>query len=180
MIRSDVSLGHTSNIRSRLNQGEFIETSNDGMRVSRPKELLREWGNNYSFRRNIIHRFWTPLKTLDLEKKIFSYARKENIKLALTAFSAGEVYAPAVIQPRLFAYWGGEISKIEKLPGIKRVESGENVQLIEPYDDGVFLYSREIKGRVIVSPVQAWLDLVALGGRGTEAAQAIMERVLLW
>jgi len=177
---SGVSLGHTSNVKARLEQGEFLDSGIDGIRVSRPKELLEEWAKNYSMRRNTVYRFWSPLKSQELETKLFGYARKENVRCALTAFSAGAVYAPMVIQPRLFAYCDGDIKKLEAALGLKQVESGENVQLIMPYDDGVFINSRELHGKPLVSPVQAYLDLIASGGRGEEAAKAIMGQMLKW
>ncbi|HBB66777.1 MAG TPA: hypothetical protein DEF68_01130 [Elusimicrobia bacterium] len=175
-----VSLGHASNVKSRLGQGEFLDVSGNGIRVTRPRELLGDWAKNYSMRRSEIHRFWSPLKSVELEAELFTYVRKETSQCALTGFSAGAVYAPMVIHPRLFAYYNGDINKVAEALGLKKVESGENVQLIMPYDDGVFIDSRKLHGKILVSPVQAYLDLMAVGGRGEEAAKSIMEQVLKW
>lgn len=177
---SGVSLGHTSNVKVRLGQAEFLDIEGNGIRVARPKELLEDWSKNYSMRRSEIHRFWSPLKSAELEAELFAYARKEALPYALTGFSAGTIYAPMVIQPRLFAYCGGDINKLAEALRLKPVESGENVQLITPYDDGVFIDSRKLYGKPMVSPVQTYLDLIALGGRGGEAAKSIMEQVLKW
>ena len=175
-----VSLGHASNVKSRLEQGEFISAGANGLRVTRPGELLREWAKNYSMRRSEAHRFWSPLKLAEAEPALAAYARKKSLPCALTGFSAGAIYAPMVIQPGLFAYCGGDISELAEALRLKPVESGENIRLIKPYEDGVFIDSRKLQGRTLVSPVQAYLDLTALGGRGAEAAQAIMEQVLKW
>jgi hypothetical protein len=142
--------------------------------------LLEDWAKNYSMRRSETHRFWSPLKSAELEAELFAYAKKEALQCALTGFSAGAIYAPMVIQPRLFAYCGGDINKMVEALGLKKVESGENVQLITPYDDGVFIDLRKLHGKILVSPAQAYLDLIALGGRGGEAAKSIMEQVLKW
>ncbi len=40
--------------------------------------------------------------------------------------------------------------------------------------------ARKLQGEMLVSPVQAYLDLIALGGRGEEAAKSIMGQVLKW
>ncbi|MDO8803593.1 MAG: type IV toxin-antitoxin system AbiEi family antitoxin [Elusimicrobiota bacterium] len=175
-----VSLGHTSNVKTRLEQGEFLDIGGNGIRVKRPRELLVEWSKNYSVRRSEIHRFWSPLKLAELETELFAYAQKEALQCALTGFSAGTIYAPMVIQPRLFAYCSGDIGKLAETLQLKRVESGENVQLISPYDEGVFIDSCKLHGKMLVSPVQAYLDLIVMGGRGEEAAKSIMEQVLKW
>ena len=175
-----VSLGHASNVKARLEQGEFLDTGSDGIKITRPKELLEEWAKNYSLRRSEIRRFWSPLKSAELEAELFAYVRKEALQCALTGFSAGAIYAPMVLQPRLFAYCSGDLNKLAEALRLKTVESGENVQFIAPYDDGVFIDSRELHGKLLVSPAQAYLDLVAMGGRGAEAAKSIMEQVLKW
>ena len=75
----------------------------------------------------------------------------------------------------------GVDSIAEKL-SLKRVSSGANVTLIEPYDDGVFFGAREVAGAPVVSPIQIYLDLAQIKGRGEEAAAAILEEVIkpLW
>jgi hypothetical protein len=177
---SGVSLGHASNVKARLEQGEFLDAGSGGIQITRPRKLLEEWAKNYSLRRSETHRFWSPLKLAELEAELCSYAKKEASQCALTGFSAGAIYAPMVLQPRLFAYYSGDIIKLAEALRLKTVESGENVQLMSPYDDGVFIDSRKLHGNILVSPAQAYLDLVALGGRGGEAAKSIMEQVLKW
>jgi hypothetical protein len=61
---------------------------------------------------------------------------------------------------------------------LKEVTSGANVTLFVPYDEGVFYGTRQIDGIYIASPVQVYLDLIELKGRGPEAAQAILDEVI--
>jgi hypothetical protein len=58
--------------------------------------------------------------------------------------------------------------------GLKPVPSGGNVALIEPYDEGVFYGTRTVEGAPVVSPVQLFLDLMQIKGRGEDAASAIL------
>jgi hypothetical protein len=80
------------------------------------------------------------------------------------------------------AYIQHDIDALAAALEIKPVTSGFNVTLLVPYDDGVFFDSRDIEGSQVVSPVQVFLDLRSLRGRGEEAAQVLFERVIrkLW
>lgn len=90
--------------------------------------------------------------------------------------------APAVRYQRATAYVADEVGAIAEKLGLKRVSSGANVTLIEPYDNGVFFGTRELEGSPVVSPIQIYLDLMQIKGRGEEAATAILEEIIksLW
>lgn len=79
---------------------------------------------------------------------------------------------------RAFAY----VEKIEEdialLLDLKEVQSGANISLLSPYDEGVFYGSRMFDGDRIVSPVQVYLDLLSFRGRGEEAANALLEQMI--
>ena len=66
--------------------------------------------------------------------------------------------------------------------GLKEVQSGANVSLIIPYDEGVYYEAREMDSLRIVCPVQLYLDLKGYKGRGEEAAEAVWKQELskLW
>jgi hypothetical protein len=52
------------------------------------------------------------------------------------------------------------------------------VNLIGPYDEGV-LYAAQTKGEAILtSPVQTYLDLRQIKGRGEQAADFLMQQVI--
>jgi len=80
------------------------------------------------------------------------------------------------------AYIEGDIDALAPFFEIRPVESGFNVTLLGPYDDGVFYGSQQVDGSQVVSPIQVFLDLQGLRGRGEEAAQVLFERVIaqLW
>ena len=66
--------------------------------------------------------------------------------------------------------------------GLKPVETGGNVLLLRPYDDGVLQGSRVLYGARVVAPAQLYLDLQSMPGRGEEAAEEVLVRELrpLW
>ena len=96
----------------------------------------------------------------------------------LTAFSAAARMAPAVRYQRVSAYAPDGAEALIVPLKLKPVSSGGNLLLIEPYDDGVFIGAQERDGVKFVSPLQAYLDLQYVKGRGQEAADAILQGAL--
>jgi hypothetical protein len=62
---------------------------------------------------------------------------------------------------------------------LKEVPSGSNITLLKPYDEGVMYGAREVDGVWIVAAIQAYLDLVSFRGRGEEAAEALLDQVIM-
>ena len=56
--------------------------------------------------------------------------------------------------------------------------SGPPIRAITPYDAGVFMYLREIGQLPVVSPIQAYLDLYARGGRDLKQAEHLLNNVI--
>ena len=96
-------------------------------------------------------------------------------------FSAADLQAPAVRQPRKWLYVDSEIerevaSKVEA----KVVDSGENLIVLIPDDAGVFYRAEPGSNRLpCTNTVQTSVDLAKAGGRGEEAAEAILEQRLM-
>jgi hypothetical protein len=56
--------------------------------------------------------------------------------------------------------------------------SGPGLRIITPYDAGVFMYTKLIGAAPIVSPIQAYLDLYARGGRDLKQAEYLLNSVI--
>jgi len=97
----------------------------------------------------------------------------------LTGFSGAARFAPAVRYQRVYAYVEGGEKDIPSLMDLKAVTSGANVILLAPYDKGVFYGACEIDGVQVVNPIQNYLDLKGIKGRGEEAANALFEKEIL-
>ena len=52
------------------------------------------------------------------------------------------------------------------------------LRFITPYDAGVFMYSKQVGAAPVVSPVQAYLDLYARGGRDLKQAEYLLNNVI--
>lgn len=180
---ASVSLGLVSNVRKLLLSHEWAVVSGDGMRLSKPEELARAWQNAYESRPRSREAAYTLLHG-ETQEKAMRAALAEAGKGAhavLASYSAASWYAPYARQATQFFYADEQGAKIVKRHlQLQPVERGENVVLIEPREDDVFI------GRVEAAPgiwcsglVQTWLDLSAAGERGGEAAEHLLQTKLL-
>jgi hypothetical protein len=144
--------------------------------------LLMEWARAYRPERGSTSEFYSLKPIPELEATLAEAAKSQKSQLAFTAFSGAARLAPAVRYQRATAYVAADVDAIAEKLALKRVNSGANVMLIEPYDEGVFFGTRNIEGAPVISPIQIYLDLMQLKGRGHEAATAILEEVIkpLW
>jgi hypothetical protein len=178
-----VSLGQVHKVLKALCDHEFAAQSDEGVRVLKPEVLLLEWAKNYRFERNKATRFYSILPARELEAKLAEIVNElegmPNCEAAFASFSAAVRIKPYVRQHRQYLYLKGDISLITKPLELKDVSSGENVVVLEPYDDGVFYQAqRQEDGGICTGPVQTYLDVNASGGRGPEAAEHILATVL--
>lgn len=174
---ADVSLGLVAAVKKCLGDREWVREENVGFALTQPAELLAEWADNYSFRKSEATDFYTMKSASDTEAKLATVCADMGVRYALTAFSAAARLAPSVRYQRAFAYADNVELAAEAL-GLKKVSSGANVTLLQPYDAGVYLGTREIDQVQVVSAVQTYLDLAGIKGRGEEAATTLLEEVI--
>ena len=173
-----VSLGQGFNVKKLLMDREWIEAGDAGFRLAAPAELLAEWEGQYDFRRSVAREFYTLRPIPELEGLIAETCDEEKTAYALAGFSSAARYAPMVRYQRAMAYVSERLDRVAERLELKPVTSGANVILMMPYDDGVF-YGAERKGGVrVTSPVQTYLDLRQIKGRGDEAAEFLKHQVI--
>ncbi|MBI2848758.1 MAG: hypothetical protein HYX88_01320 [Chloroflexi bacterium] len=177
---SMVSLGQAYNVKKLLSDREWVRTEVSGFSLVEPESLLKEWSENYSFRKNRVIELYSIESLIEFEADLAELCESKGIGYALTGFSGAARLAPTVRYQRAAAYLPDEnsLDGAVAVLGLKRVASGANVLLLLPYDEGVFYGSRKIDGVRICSPVQICLDLTGFPGRGEEAAAKIFEDVL--
>ncbi len=175
---AEVSLGQVSKVKKLLSDRELISDATVGFTLSKPEELLKDWAENYSYKKNQVQSFYSLLKIPQIEENLARVCSGRGVRYALTGFSAAARFAPAVRYARVFAYVEETQGSIASLLEFKEVPSGANVSLLTPYDEGVFYGVEEIDGVQIASPIQAYLDLWGFPGRGEEAADALLEEVI--
>ena len=173
-----VSLGQGFNVKKLLADREWVQAGDEGFRLTAPAELLAEWEENYDFRRSTVREFYTLRPIADVERLLPETCEKEKSAYALAGFSSAARYAPMVRYQRAMAYVSGNLDRVAERLELKPVTSGANVNLIIPYDEGV-LYGAETKGGAkVTSPVQTYLDLRQIKGRGEEAADFLKQQVI--
>jgi Transcriptional regulator, AbiEi antitoxin, Type IV TA system len=173
-----VSLGQVSNVTRNLENREWVLRGETGIRLSKPDRLLSEWKDNYDLARSQRRDYFTLDRLDRFEARLAEQMSRTRRDYALTGFSAAARFAPAVRYQRVHAYITDAPERVAQQLEIKPVESGANVTLIEPYDEGVYLGAADKGGVTVVSPVQGYLDLSQLRGRGEEAAEALLREVI--
>jgi len=175
---AEVSLGQVSNVKRLLEDREWLGSSEAGLLLKDPRSLLVEWAENSNYRKNVSRNYYTLKSIAEIEADLANACEEESIQYALTGFSGAARYAPSVRYQRAMAYVSRDVESIAKILSLKEVTSGANVTLFIPYDEGVLYGARPIDRMCIASPVQVYLDLLGVKGRGEEAAKAILDEVI--
>jgi hypothetical protein len=170
---AQVSIGQVANVKKYLADREWLKLDSEGIRLKNPGALLDDWAAKYRFNRNKMLDYYTLSEMAECEYNLAEVCQNQGIRYALTAFSGAARLAPAVRYQRAMAYVDGDVNNLTNTLGWKPVTSGANVSLLVPYDEGVFFATREIDGTQLVAPLQIYLDLQNLRGRGEEAALSI-------
>jgi len=175
-----VSLGLVNKVIQHLRDEGFVAAHDSGIRVQDPPGLLTAWRESYRFDAHRRLQYFTLLKREQLGKAIDRVRQQTGGSCLYAAFSAAERQAPMVRQPRTWVYVGAEhLDVLADHCEARPVDSGENLVVLVPNDAGVFL-SFAPKGKAeadlgCTDPVQTYVDLYKLDGRGPEAAEAVLE-----
>jgi hypothetical protein len=93
-------------------------------------------------------------------------------KAVFTLWFAAQLRHPYTTPPIISAYVAAG-SRLPELKFVRPVQTGGNLWLITPEDEGVFIETQECGGFRLVSDVQIYLDLLQMGQRGPDAAEAL-------
>jgi hypothetical protein len=180
----NVSIGLVNKVVRHLHDEAFIENLPDGgFKLRAPVELLKAWGDAYRFDRHQRRSYFTLLQARRLQEALAKLESLTGGHAAYAAFSAADFQAPHVRQPKTWLYVASDWEdKFREVAEAKLVDSGENLVVLIPEDDGVFyLGDGGTTGEQRLSctnPVQTYVDLFHCGGRGEEAAEALLEQNL--
>jgi hypothetical protein len=175
---AEVSLGQTANVKKKLLDDEYImEDESKRIVLKNPDALLKKWAAIYSYRQNKIYNFYSLDTPQQVEQKISEYCHLNNIKYAFTLTTGADIVNPFLRYRRAFLYLKPEnINAVSRDLRWKPVETGPNITVLEPYDEGVFYGVQDIQGKKVVSDIQLYLDLQSYKERGGEAAEQIYEK----
>jgi hypothetical protein len=176
-----VSMGLVNKVVTHLREEAWVTLEEDGrFFVSDPLGLLQTWGKDYRYDRHRQLSYFTLLQGAELEYQLATLINS-NGKAAYSVFSAADLDAPNVRQNKTWLYINdATLDDFEIMVKAKRVDSGANIVVLIPEDDGVFYENRFTQSKTLgrTNPVQTWLDLRHAGGRGEEAAEAILSQCL--
>jgi hypothetical protein len=165
---SGVSFGQVSTVRNLLEQNDWLTSSYGVATLSEPKKLLDDWAAHYKPLRSV-HRYFSldPLANLE--------ARLESVlpNYALTEFSAADRYAPYTRYQRVACYVPQWTEDHGRELGLRGGDGASNVTIYETGEDIPFV--EMARGSRCVSPIQTYLDLTQLAGRGLDAADYLLK-----
>lgn len=178
----NVSLGLVNKVVRYLKDQAYLTDaeSGRGFKMHDPLGLLKEWSQHYRFDQHLRHDYFTLLKPSAVYKRLSESLSKKEAQYALSVFSAAAEQAAHVRgELRLWLYIEGRILELfEEIAEVKSVTSGANIVVLIPQDTGVFSGKQSSPSLQIACthPVQTYIDLKKAGGRGEEAAEALLEQ----
>lgn len=176
-LKFEISLGAVSKAIASLEEQLLVRRRDGNIVVPEPTRLLAQWAEKYK------ERYRWRLRS--------SFQTNNPFGRDLEAISAGI----QAITPRIYAFSGAMAASIEApfvdievidifltltdnnsaLRNLKAQASlGPALRFIYPYDEGVFMYARRVANALVVSDVQAYLDLYARGGRDLKQAEVLL------
>jgi hypothetical protein len=182
---AQVSAGLASRIKHALVEESYAIEHNRRLYLLDPEGLLKAWSARYPGPAEQI-----PLYVRgDLEAaeaKITEWCGVCQLQSALAGFSAAWRLAPEVRHSVAAVYVEERgflptlLSRLSDEFGAQRVDSGANLLLWRPFDPSVLASLEEVRNSALpaTSPLQTYLDLKQLAGRGPEAADALFQKHL--
>jgi hypothetical protein len=149
-----VSLGQVANVKKLLKNREWIKEGESGFHLTAPIELMAEWAENYSFRKNRVLDFYSMEDAAIKEIELAHFCSEHKIPFALTGLSGAAHVQPGIRFQRSMIYIGAIDEKTISKFGLKTVATGANISILIPYDEGVFYKTTDYEGLPVVSPVQ--------------------------
>lgn len=177
---ADVSTGLVSQIKTKLIDSELARRSGDMFVINNPEELLKRWAVAYQFDKHEQVQFYSSKSLGELEQLISEHCTREEIEYAFTLFSgAGLIGAQYVrVVNRASAFVLADLQSVADHLGLKRVETGGNLILLNPADTDLFFGKRLAHDRWVVSDIQLFLDFSAQKGRAQETAEFILDSTI--
>jgi len=181
--QADVSLGLVSKVKTTLLEDAYLEERNRLLFVRDAVKLHHRWSAEYHPHVKRMQLFAIP-RPNEIEKRLAEWCRTNTVIYALTQLAGAWRYSPMVRYDKSVVYIDRKLETGNKLKSLlehidaREVDTGANCTLWITDEPAVFTDAKEFDGVNVVSPLQLYLDLMALSGRGQDAAQEIFEREL--
>lgn len=175
-----VSLGLVHRVSKALDERLFAEKRRGRFTLQDPGGLLDAWRNFYMGQRVRWQRYYRPAAE-DVRAGMHEIAKSTRaleVRYAFTGPAAASLLIPYLMVSGIHCYV--DSLKPGLLDALKAdpIPSGGNLWFNVIRKEDIFLGSHQIEDLYVVSDIQMYIDLCALGGRGEEAAQTLRERRL--
>lgn len=182
--QAPVSIGLVNKVVRHLKEEAFVKDLPSGeFQMHDPLKLLFAWRDAYRFDRHERRGYFTLLQGRKLRDALAGLELIPGGHAAYAAFSAADFQAPHVRQSKTWLYLTASLDgQFGDAVEAKLVDSGENLVVLIPDDDGVFYLGDD--GTVgdsrlpCTNAVQTYVDLFHCGGRGEEGAEALLNQRL--
>lgn len=190
-----VSLGQTHKIMERMMEEELVARNQDNrLAVKNPTKILEAWKSVYpSYAQQKFTFFSYEKDYMSILSSLLKKPESNKLSYALSFFSGAHLVAPflhGITKLQLYVPQLSDIAKWRDMLELKEVESGGNVELYIPYDEGVSYENQRItfttQGKYgdenndipVVSNIQLYMDLFHNPARGAEQAEHLREKRL--
>jgi hypothetical protein len=170
-LRVGANPGYVSRMLAWMDREALIERRGRGQLVSVDwQRLLRRWAEEAPLASRGAQ---TPCLAPRGLTELTASLRRYRGRYALTGSLAVASLAPVAPTKLAVIYLDQPEVVLDKL-GLRPAESGANVLLIEPSDEGVYSGLRRVDGLACVAPSQAAADLLTSPGRGPAEGEALI------
>ncbi len=137
-----VSIGQVFNVKKALVDREWALFDREGLKLTQPESVLRDWGKNYNLHKNTLLHFHSSETPAVLESRLARVFSEREWRYALTSLSAYSRLTSGE-SAGVYVYVDGEVDSAADLLDLERADSNGNVTLMLPHDEGVFFGMQE-------------------------------------
>ena len=182
--KAQASLGHVSNVRKALLEREWVDTTKDGIVLSKPDALLKAWRKNYHKPSGSHTIAYTHLHGKSLDDKLPEVLNSsaDGPRAIYSLHSAANWYAPYG-RNNMHTFYADEAGA-DALKGVLKLTSapkGANVDILTVGDENIFIDAEKpAPGFFCAAPVITYLDLWNGNERDREAAEHLGRKMFSW
>jgi transcriptional regulator with AbiEi antitoxin domain of type IV toxin-antitoxin system len=176
-----VSLGHSHNVVRRLEDLRWLERDEaQRIHLGKPAEVLEAWAESYTYRTNEIASYFVSERvTRRTMADLARSAVAEGRRYAFTLSAGLSLVAPHTRLGAIHCYLEGDPAPVAAALGLHPAgEADGTLQLLSPYDPGVFDGLVDKAGLKVVSLPQLYVDLVHYERRGAEQAEHLRREAM--
>lgn len=173
--RANLALGTVARVVDLLERDATLDRNDRGV-ITRVNlsATIRRWARDYAcLRANRTYLFLDPRGVSTAIAKLPGL----ELPVAVTGSLAASLWAP-IAAPRLVTLYVQDAHAVADVLGLRRVETGGNVLLVEPRSPVAFARTRQVNGVTYAAPSQVAADLLTAPGRGPDEAEALLNWML--